>query len=148
MRSGASAAPTGIPHTTETSENDDMKDDLGFDGGLTCALSVSDLEASLAWYRDVLGFELLFRVDEMGWCELKSPVDRVSVGLAQVDAPRVEGGATPTFGVRDVDSARATLEDRGVRFDGPTMTIPEMVRLATFFDPDGNKLMLYQDLSA
>ena len=34
-----------------------------------------------------------------------------------------------------------------MRFDGPTQEIPEMVKLATFYDPDGNKLMLYQDLS-
>jgi hypothetical protein len=27
------------------------------------------------------------------------------------------------------------------------MTHPGMVSLATFYDPDGNKLMLYQDLS-
>ncbi len=28
------------------------------------------------------------------------------------------------------------------------MTIPGMVSLATFFDPDGNANMLYQDLAA
>ena len=36
--------------------------------------------------------------------------------------------------------------DLNVPFDGETITIPEMVRLATFYDPDGNKLMLYQDI--
>ena len=46
----------------------------------------------------------------------------------------------------DIDAARSALESRDVRFDGDTMTIPDMVRLATFDDPDGNKLMLYQDL--
>jgi predicted enzyme related to lactoylglutathione lyase len=51
------------------------------------------------------------------------------------------------FGVVDIDEARGQLEQRDVRFDGETMTIPEMVRLATFFDPDGNKFMLAQDLS-
>ena len=51
-----------------------------------------------------------------------------------------------TFGVKDIDKARATLEELQVRFDGETLTIPEMVRLATFFDPDDNKLMLYQSL--
>jgi hypothetical protein len=33
-----------------------------------------------------------------------------------------------------------------VRFDGPTIELPGMVKLATFFDPDGNPMMFYQDL--
>jgi predicted enzyme related to lactoylglutathione lyase len=53
---------------------------------------------------------------------------------------------TPTFGVKDIEHARSQLEGNGVRFDGDTIEIPEMVKLATFFDPDGNSLMLYQTL--
>lgn len=34
-----------------------------------------------------------------------------------------------------------------MRFDGPTQTIPGMVKLATLFDPDGNTLMLFQSLA-
>jgi CreA protein len=34
-----------------------------------------------------------------------------------------------------------------VRFDGDTCTIEGWVRLATLYDPDGNVLMLYQDLA-
>ena len=123
-----------------------MATDLGFDGGLTCAFGVSDLERSIAWYRDVLGFEMLYKMDEMAWCEMKSPVDRVQVGLSQVEDLKVEGGCTMTYGVKDIDRARGALETQNVRFDGDTAVIPEMVKLATFFDPDGNKLMLYQDL--
>lgn len=118
-----------------------------FDGGLTCSLECGDLERSIAWYRDLMGFELLYKMDEMAWCEMKSPVARVNVGLSQVEKPEVRGGATLTFGVKDIDAARAHMEGHGVRFDGETMTIPGMVRLATFFDPDGNKLMFFQDLS-
>jgi predicted enzyme related to lactoylglutathione lyase len=124
-----------------------MPNDLGFDGGLTCAMQCTDLDRSISWYRDTLGFAELYRMDEMGWSELQSPVARVNVGLSQVETPDVEGGATLTFGVSDIDAARARLESRGVSFDGDTSTIPDMVRLATFYDPDGNKIMLYQDLS-
>ena len=35
----------------------------------------------------------------------------------------------------------------GVKFDGATETIEGMVSTATFYDPDGNALMLAQDLS-
>jgi catechol 2,3-dioxygenase-like lactoylglutathione lyase family enzyme len=123
-----------------------MTANLGYDGGLTCALNCSDLDKAIAWYRDILGFSLQYRLDDMGWAELTSPVARVNVGLSQVESPEVKGGATLTWGVKDIDAARTGLEDRDVRFDGETITIPEMVRLATFFDPDGNKHMLYQSL--
>jgi predicted enzyme related to lactoylglutathione lyase len=124
-----------------------MTSDLDFDGSLTCAMQYSDLDKAVAWYQDILGFTELFRVEEMGWCELQSPVTRVTVGLSEVEAPEVRGGATLTFGVSDVDGAREMLESRDVTFDGETLTIPGMARLATFYDPDGNKLMLVQDLT-
>lgn len=120
---------------------------IGWDGGLTCALNVTDLERAIAWYRDVLGFKHMYTVQEIAWCELESPVARVSVGLSQTETAGGPGGATLTFGVVDVDKARAVLEASHVRFDGDSQTIPGMVKLATFFDPDGNTLMLYQDLS-
>ena len=47
-----------------------------------------------------------------------------------------------------MDAARKTLEDANVRFDGETREFGGMVRLATFYDPDGNTLMLYQSLTA
>lgn len=121
---------------------------LPYDGGLTCALGVRDLDKAITWYADVLGFQLLYRMDDMAWCEMQTPVERVNVGLSQLEEPVVEGGATLTFGVTDIAAARAVLEEQDVRFDGDTMTIPGMVSLATFYDPDGNKLMLYQDLQS
>lgn len=120
---------------------------LPFDGGLTCALGVTDLKKSLTWYTEVLGFEVLYQMDEMGWCELSTPVTRVTIGLSQVERLEGKGGATLTFGVKDIEAARKQLEASAVRFDGDIETIPEMVRYATFYDPDGNTLMLYQDLS-
>lgn len=120
---------------------------LGYDGGLTCAIQCRDLDQTLAWYQEVLGFELIYKVDELAWAELATPVARVSLGVGQVEEPLVKGGATLTWGVADIDVARSQLENSDVRFDGETQTIPEMVRLATFFDPDGNRHMLYQDLS-
>ena len=120
---------------------------LGYADGLTCAMECADLDASLTWYQDVLGFQLLYRMDEMAWAELASPVAGVTVGLGQVEKPQTRGGATLTWTVADIDVTRAALEADQVRFDGATQTIPGMVRLATFFDPDGNRHMLAQDLT-
>lgn len=120
---------------------------LGYDGGLTCAMEVQDRKASAQWYVDVLGFKLLYDVEEIGWCELATSVERVNVGLSEVESPKVKGGATLTFGVTDIEAARNELEAKDVRFDGQTRVYEGMVKLATFYDPDGNTLMLYQDLS-
>lgn len=119
---------------------------IRFDGGLTCALGVSDLERSIDWYRETLGFELLYRMEEQAWCELSTGVERVNLGLSQVEEAGGKGGATLTFGVEDIEAAKAELDSRAVRQDGPIRDIPGLVRLLTFFDPDDNALMLYEDL--
>jgi len=121
------------------------KSPLGFDGGLTCSISVTDFDKAVKWYSDMLGFTLNYRMDEMGWGEMATEIPGVNVGLARTDTITKGGGATLTFGVHDVDAARKRLESKGVRFDGETHVIPGTVKLATFFDPDGNTLMLYQD---
>ncbi|MCH8978519.1 MAG: VOC family protein [Armatimonadetes bacterium] len=117
-----------------------------FEGGLTAAYNVSDVKRSIAWYQDVLGFKVQYHLEEMGWCEMETHIPKVNVGLSQVENPEVKGGPTLTWGVIDIDAARAELESKGVKFDGETTEIPEMVKLATFFDPDGNHLMIYQGL--
>jgi predicted enzyme related to lactoylglutathione lyase len=122
------------------------KSALGYTPGLTCALNVRDLNRGIAFYRDILGFKLLYQMDEMGWCELETEVPGVNVGLSQVEEAGGKGGATLTFGVSDIERARRQLEAKGVGFDGPTNVIEGMVKLATFYDPDGNALMLYQGL--
>lgn len=120
---------------------------ITYDGGLTCALSVRNLAAGVAWYRDVLGFEPLYVREDIAWGELSTGVAKVNVGLSQVEEPGGKGGATLTFGVTDIEAAKAALDAKGVRQDGPIRDIPGMVRLLTFYDPDDNALMFYQDLT-
>jgi CreA protein len=122
--------------------------ELGYDGKLHCDLRVTDLDRAIDWYTDVLEFSVLHHIPEAGWAELQTPVERVRVGLTAVESmPAAGGGAVLTFGVRDLDATRASLEARDdVRFDGETCTIEGWVRLATVYDPDGNVLMLSQDL--
>lgn len=122
---------------------------IDYDGGLHCDLRVAEVGRAIDWYREVLGFDVIHHVPEAGWAELRSPVANVRVGLTAVEElPPPGGGAVLTFGVRDLDATRAQLEARGdVRFDGETCTIPGWVRLATLYDPDGNTLMLYEDVA-
>jgi catechol 2,3-dioxygenase-like lactoylglutathione lyase family enzyme len=120
---------------------------IGYDGGLTCSMGVTDMDRSIAWYREVLGFTLLYRLEEIAWCELSTGVARVNLGLGEREEAGGKGGSTLTFGVGDIEAAKAELDRHDVRQDGPIRDIPNMVRLLTFFDPDDNALMFYQDLS-
>ena len=122
-----------------------MATKIDFDGGLTLSLPVRDLDASIRWYADNLGMELLYRLDDMGWCEMASPVEKVNVGLSVVETPQA-GGMMPTFGVQGIEAAKAFLEEQGIRIDGDIVTIDDMVRLLTFYDPDDNALMFYQTI--
>ena len=117
-----------------------------YNGTITLSSSVKDLEASIAWFKDVLGFEETFKVSEAGWAEVSTPVEGVSIGLQDDAGVEGSGGSIPVFGVVDIDAARAELEAKGVEFAGETVELPGMVKLATFFDPDGNRYMFAQSL--
>lgn len=113
---------------------------------ITIAFSVSDRKATAKWYEDHLGFKAVFSIDEAGWTELATNTPGVTIGLGDAEEIKASN-TTPVFGVADCDAARTALEQAGIKFDGDTMEIPEMVKLATFFDPDGHPLMIAQDLS-
>jgi catechol 2,3-dioxygenase-like lactoylglutathione lyase family enzyme len=110
-----------------------------------CVISVgvSDYSRAVGWYRDLLGFELVYELEEYGWCELKTPFG-FNIGLGQTETV-TPGSVTPTFGVIDIDAAIAYLRERDVKVED-WHEIPEMVRLSTFYDPDGTSLMLAQTL--
>ena len=114
---------------------------------LTISINVSDLERAIEWYQDVLGLELVYKLDQHGWCEMATATKHVTIGLGQTEEQKA-GGTTPTFGVVDIDAARKHLESKDVRFDGDTYEIEGMVRLAMFYDPDGNSFMLAETLGA
>ena len=118
---------------------------IDYDGGLTCSMTATDLDRSIAFYRDVLGFALLYRRDDIAWCELKTGVEKVNLGLGQREEAGGAGGATLTFGVTDIEAAKAVLDRHGVRQDGPIREIAGLVRLLTFYDPDDNALMFYEE---
>jgi catechol 2,3-dioxygenase-like lactoylglutathione lyase family enzyme len=98
---------------------------------LTASIAVKNLDAAIDWYQKVLGFTFLYRVDEIGWCDETVPQG---------------GGATNVFGVKDIAAAKAHLDAHGVRQDGDIQVMEGMVKLITFFDPDGNAMMLSENL--
>jgi CreA protein len=118
---------------------------LGFKPTVVAATNVSNLEESIQWYSEKLGFELIYKVDEIGWCEMTTPVQGVTIGLSQVENPETKGTVL-TWEVTDVAHTRTMLENSGVQFAGETSTIPNLVIMASFYDPDGNTYMISQTL--
>ncbi|QUS56119.1 VOC family protein [Pseudovibrio brasiliensis] len=119
---------------------------VSLENTITLAISVRDRHVSAEWYTSMLGFELIHHIDEAGWSEMKTRTEGVTLGLGEQAEPS-PGNTVPVFGIGDIESARGALEAAGVKFDGETQTIEGMVSTATFYDPDGNAMMLAQDLT-
>jgi catechol 2,3-dioxygenase-like lactoylglutathione lyase family enzyme len=117
-----------------------------YDRGLTCAVGVTDIMRSIAWYRDVLGCKMLYHIDGMAWCELSSPIGKVNIGLSLVESVGGKGGATLIFGVSDIMAAKHALVTAGVMLEDDIQEMPGFVRMLSFADPDGNPLMFAQML--
>lgn len=113
---------------------------------LTISIAVTNRAQSAKWYHTHLGFEETLSSDEAGWTELKTTVPGVTLGLGDTDKAS-PGNCVPVFGVSDIKEARSALEDKSVKFDGDTITMEGMVSIATFYDPDGNAMMLAEDLT-
>ena len=114
---------------------------------LTASMGVTDMDASITWYEKVLGFSLLNRFDDIAWCELSTGVPGVVVGLSQNEKVAQGGGATNVWGVKDIEVAKAHLDAHGVKQDGDIQHVPGMVKLITFYDPDGNAMMFAETLT-
>ncbi len=120
--------------------------DVAWKGTLLVQLRIADLDRSVKFYTETLGFGLHWRSDELKWAEVRpTGLTNVKVGLGVNEKPG-STGVSLNFGVADVGAARATLEAKGVTFLGPTVTVPDTVILADFADPDGNRIRLAQNL--
>ncbi len=121
------------------------------------ALTVADLDASIAWYRDVLGLEEEFRHEPDGrrTAVLRFPGHPDTLGLVEHTGaepgfdPRRVGLDHVAFVVGSGDELRAwarRLDERGVTNSGP-IDIPPGGMLH-FTDPDGIALAVFWDRSS
>ena len=114
--------------------------DVEYRPTLLIQLGVKDLDRSIRFYTDVLGFTLTERRDDLQFAHLDTNVGGLQIGLSQQPEPKGSGSVLLNIGVKDVAVARRVLEARGVVFRRPTVVIPGKVALAEFADPDGNLL--------
>lgn len=119
---------------------------LNFVPEVTASMGVTNLDSAIQWYGTVLGFQTLYKVDEIGWAELTTHMPGVNVGLSENENVTLGGGATNVWSVANIEEAKAHLDTHGVRQDGDIQIIPDMVKLLTFYDPDGNTMMFAQTI--
>jgi catechol 2,3-dioxygenase-like lactoylglutathione lyase family enzyme len=107
-------------------------------------LSVSDVDAAVAFYRDVLGLPFLFRVPRQPMAFFDCDGVRLYIGEPETEEFRTRGMVY--FAVPDVDDAYAELSGRGVTFlDEPHVVHRDdhsEIRMAFFRDLDDNNLAL------
>jgi catechol 2,3-dioxygenase-like lactoylglutathione lyase family enzyme len=125
---------------------------MAFEGVSTIGqihVSVSDIDRSVAFYRDVLGARFLFQVpgQPMAFFDLGG----VRLYLGKPESPDFRSSPILYFTVDDVDEAHRALRQRGVEFlDEPHVvnrTESSELWMAFFRDPDGTHLALMEDRS-
>jgi len=121
---------------------------IEYRGTILVQMRVSDLDKAIGFYRDVLGFELLLRSEALQWAELGFGPGNIKIGIGAGGEVKGSGSVSLNIGVRSLDEARSRLEQRGLKFSGPTITIPDKVKLADFTDLDGNRIRLAESLAA
>ena len=117
-----------------------MADDLMMVGAATVFV-VSDIEKSLAYYRDVLGFAVTFQYGSPTFyaCLCR---DDVALHLnAAHQTKRLPGNGAVCVFVRDVDAVHAELAERGAHVVKPPQDYDYGMRDFDVLDPDGNQLV-------
>jgi catechol 2,3-dioxygenase-like lactoylglutathione lyase family enzyme len=97
---------------------------------------VTDLEATQAWYRDVLGFEIAWASSDFGavW------QDRVEIFFARVARP-LPGGCL-CVRVADADALCERYRERGAKIVAELEDKPWGMREFTLEDPNGHLLRI------
>lgn len=111
-------------------------------------LAVPDLEASAAYYRDVLGFTV-HEIGDPGWRMLVRDQCRIMAGACPDAIPPAELGDHSYFGyfiVDDVDAYYQTVAAKGADFIKPLRTEPWGMREFGVRTVDGHRIMLGQEI--
>jgi predicted enzyme related to lactoylglutathione lyase len=111
-------------------------------------LVVEDWPIAVEFYRDVLAFpvEQLFEVEQ--WASFALAGAKLVVYAGGVGSDRPKGldrnAFIPNLECDDIDATVADLESRGVPFIAPVADNGEGYKAATFVDPEGNRIQLFE----
>ena len=116
---------------------------------LEAALTVKDVETSVAWYTDVLGFAVERRHergDRLLAVSLRAGAVRVLLaqddGAKGLDRVKGDGFSLQITTAQDVDALAARIKDRGWTLDLEPVTAPHGARVFRLRDPDGFRLTI------
>ena len=105
-------------------------------------VGTSDFDADLAYYRDVIGAEVVWNLTGFG---ARVAAFRVSEGpLYLIADHRHAPNVMPVFAVDDLDKTEKALRKRGWTSEGERFEIPDGPALL-FKDRSGNELAVYGD---
>jgi catechol 2,3-dioxygenase-like lactoylglutathione lyase family enzyme len=117
----------------------------------TVFVTVTDIDAAIAFYTEQLGMELRSDVsygEDNRWVEVAPPGAQTVIAL---NLPMQSGeGANPgdnlQFGYDcdDFEASYELLKSRGVEFEEPMRMDPPVPPMAFFRDQDGNRALLVQ----
>jgi uncharacterized glyoxalase superfamily protein PhnB len=134
--------------TSKTSVPNTETDELGFLRGRTLAasLTVNDLEASLSWYRDILGFGVYQKFEREGKLiavSLRAGDVRILIGQDDgargADRRKGEGFSLQIETDQNVDEVANRVKQSGGTLESEPITTPWGARMFRMRDPDGFK---------
>jgi len=110
------------------------------------AITVSNLERAVEFYRNTLGMRLLFQVPNMAFFDCGG----VRLMLAIPERPTESFSSVVYYKVDDIEGGFQTLSAHGARFEGKPHLIAKLedhdLWMAFFRDPDSNLLALMSEV--
>lgn len=116
---------------------------------LGASLTVKDLQQSLAWYQEVMGFTVDQRHEREGRLvavSLKAGAVRILInqddGAKGWDRSKGEGLSLQLTTAQDVDAVAARIRERGGALDSEPADMPWGARVFRVRDPDGFRFVV------
>ena len=103
---------------------------------------ITDMDRAVEFYHQLLGLKLLFKRED--WSEFD--IDGQRLALRKVDTlPEYNDSSVPGISLlaQPIEQVITTLKQKGVNFNEELRVYP-YGKLASFRDPDGNILGLYE----
>ena len=120
---------------------------------LAASLTVNDLQKSLAWYRDVVGFTVDQQYEREGrlmGVALKAGDVRILIGQDDGakgwERKKGEGFSLQIMTAQDVDEVAQRIKERGGTLESEPMDMPWGARVFRVVDPDGFKLAISSEV--
>ena len=103
-------------------------------------LTVADWPSAVAWYRDVLGLELIFVDAENGFAVFRAGTGRLALKRGKPQP----GTSMVAFLVSSLDSELRRLAVQGIVPESGCKESDEGYRRALLRDPEGHRLCLFE----